>query len=336
MESPATLGVLMATYNDWKSVAHLLPVLDGVLENLGQKAHLVVVDDSSQDHDGRDEVDLRQLRAIEAVDEIQLGSNQGNQRALAVGLAYVARHLAFDRLVVMDSDYEDRPEDIPALLQACRAHDDRRIIFAERARRSEGGLFRIFYFLYQCLFKVLTGYSIAMGNFCVIPWRFIRRIAHIAELWNHFPVSIMRSGLPIAKIPTERGRRLFGRGKMNFVRLIIHAFSGFTIHADVIAVRILLLATALVATFVVLLVMGTVVYFTHDVFVPGWTSQFLLQVLLLATVVMCTAVIVLISVLSMRMQPPMVPFHDYARFVFQVLRHDRHGGARPLPFPDGA
>lgn len=330
MDSQGKLGILMATYDDWMSVAHLLPVIDATLLGLGCTAHVVIVDDSSRHSEGKESLHLERLKAIEAIDEIQLGSNQGNQRALAVGLGYISRNLSFDALIVMDSDNEDRPKDLPALLQACRAQQNNKIVFAERTKRSESSTFKFFYFLYKRLFKLLTGHSISVGNFCIIPWQFIRRIAHLAELWNHFPVSIMRSGLPFSKIPTTRGARLFGKGKMNLVRLIIHAFSGFTIHADVIAVRIMLLATGLVGVFLLLSAAGLIIHFTNDIFVPGWTSQFLFQFLLLATMVMCTAVIVLISVLSMRMQPPLVPFHDYSRFVFEIVRH-RCGQADSSP-----
>ncbi|MBF0268011.1 MAG: glycosyltransferase [Alphaproteobacteria bacterium] len=312
----------MATYDDWMSVGHILPVIDATLHQLGHKAHVVIVDDSSRHFEGKEQIRPENFKAIEAIDEIQLGSNQGNQRALAVGLGYIARNLMFDALVVMDSDNEDKPEDLPALLKAYLDHQGAKIVFAERTKRSESSVFKFFYVLYKWLFKFLTGHSISMGNFCIIPWHSIRRIAHLAELWNHFPVSVMRSGLSFAKIPTTRGIRLFGKGKMNLVRLIIHAFSGFSIHADVIAVRIMLLATGLVGVFLLLTMAGVIIHFTNDIFVPGWTSQFLFQFLLLATMVMCTAVVVLISVLSMRMQPPLVPFHDYSKFVFEIVRQE--------------
>ena len=315
-----TCGILMATYDDWRSVAHILPLIDKVLVSRDLIGHVIVVDDSSRHQDGKELIVDLPLTAIRTIDEIELGSNQGNQRALAVGLGYIAKNCKFDFLVVMDSDNEDKPDDLPLLFDTCKTHNFENIIFAERAKRSEGIVFSLFYSIYKFLFKMLTGSSISMGNFCIIPWRHIKRIAHISQLWSHFPASIMRSGLPYAKIPTERGKRVFGTGKMNLVRLIIHAFSGFTIHADVIAVRIILVASALVLLFPVALVVLTLVRFGTDFLVPGWTSQMLMEIFLLASMAMCTAVIVLILVLSMRMQPPMTPFHDHMRFVFEVVR----------------
>lgn len=315
-----TCGILMATYDDWRSVAHILPILDEILARRGMKGHVVVVDDSSRSTDGKEMVEALQLSAIAAIDEVQLGSNQGNQRALAIGLGYIGCNVAVDFLVVMDSDNEDKPEDVGRLLDACAAEDGRRIVFAERTKRSEGLAFQLFYLLYKWVFKLATGGSISMGNFCIIPGRFVKRIAHVSELWNHFPISIVRSGLPFTKIPTIRGTRLFGRGKMNIVKLIVHAFSGFTIHADVIAVRILLLASGLVGLFLLVLAGATLTRFSTDLLPPGWTSQMMMQVFTLVMLVLCTSIIVLISALTMRMQPPMIPFHDYGRFVFETVR----------------
>ncbi len=310
--------ILMATYDDWRSVAHIIPELDARLAGLNLRGQVVIVDDSSDDVDGKDLIANLSLSVIESIEEIQLGSNQGNQRAMAVGMAYVARHYECDYLIAMDSDNEDKPEDVTTLLVKCRESKNAKIIFAERTRRSEGRVFKLFYGIYKRLFKALTGKSISVGNFCVVPGGMIRRIAHISELWNHFPISIIRSGLSYDMAPTDRGTRLYGQGRMNLIKLIIHAFSGFSIHADVIAVRLILFASGLGAFFVVFLVFTSVMRFATEMLIPGWASMMLMQIFLLFAVVTCTALIVLTLVLSMRMQPPMIPYHDYEKFIFET------------------
>lgn len=315
-----TCVVLMATYGDWLSIAHIIPKLDEVLLRFGLKGRVIVVDDSSIDMQGIEILPSLSLSAIETIDKIQLGSNQGNQRAMAVGIAYVARHMPCDYLVAMDSDNEDKPEDVAALLHACQAHGNRKIVFADRTKRSENRSFRFFYALYQRIFTLMTGKSISVGNFCVIPGHFSSRIAHIGELWNHFSVSILRSGLPHEKIPTERGVRLFGQGKMSLTKLIVHAFSGFSIHADIIAVRVMLFASMLVGLFFVVALMLIVLQVSGHVFIQGWTSQMLMQIFTLFVFLLSAALIILIMVLSLRTQPSLIPYHDYARFIFETSR----------------
>ncbi|MCC7015896.1 MAG: glycosyltransferase [Rhodospirillales bacterium] len=315
-----TCVILMATYDDWLSIAHMIPKLDEVLLRFGLRGRVIVVDDSSDDTRGIEILPSLSLKRIETIDRIQLGSNLGNQRAMAVGVAYVAKHVPCDYLVVMDSDNEDRPEDVAALLDACFVHDNQKIIFADRTKRSEGQAFKMFYMLYKLIFSFMTGKSISVGNFCVIPGYLVKRVAHITELWNHFSASILRSGLPNDKIPTERGVRLFGQGNMNLVKLIVHAFSGFSIHADVMAVRIMLFASILILSFFIVAVVLASLQISVHFFIPGWTSQMLMQFFILFILLFCTSLILLILVLLLRMQPPLIPYHDYMRFIFDVRR----------------
>ena len=66
----------------------------------------------------------------------------GHQRAIATGLCYAHDHLPAHVVVVMDGDGEDAPQDVPRLLDQVRATDGRKIVFAERTKRSESVVFR--------------------------------------------------------------------------------------------------------------------------------------------------------------------------------------------------
>ena len=315
-----TVAILTATYNDWLSFAHLLPLLDDTLDSLGAKGRVVVVDDGSVDFEGKNMVAECSLKAIKSVDGLVLGDNQGNQRAVAIGLAHVAEHVACDYLVLMDSDHEDKPEYIPRLLEACREGGDREIVFAERTKRSEGLLFTFFYRLYQWIYKAFTGYNIAVGNFSVIPGHLIRRLSYVGELWNHIPASIMRSGIPFDIIPSERGKRRFGKSSMNLVHLVVHAFSAFTVFADVFAVRLILWTLGLAF----LLVPGSMVLvgfkFGAGVAALSWLLQILGLLLVVLIQILGISVILLFLALSMRLKPPMIPAHDYGKFICEVNR----------------
>ena len=315
-----TVAILTAAYNDWLSFAHLLPLLDNTLDSLGAKGRVVVVDDGSVDFEGKNMVAECSLKAIKSVDGLVLGDNQGNQRAVAIGLAHVAEHVACDYLVLMDSDHEDKPEYIPRLLEACREGGDRKIVFAERTKRSEGLLFTFFYRLYQWIYKAFTGHNIAVGNFSVIPGHLVRRLSYVGELWNHIPASIMRSGIPFDIIPSERGKRRFGKSSMNLVRLVVHAFSAFTVFADVFAVRLILWTLGLAF----LLVPGSMVLvgfkFGAGVAALSWLLQILGLLLVVLIQILGISVILLFLALSMRLKPPMIPAHDYGKFICEVNR----------------
>ena len=68
-------------------------------------------------------------------------------------------------LLIMDSDGEDKPEDITRLLEECKKNGNK-IIFAKRKKRKESIIFRTLHFFYKKIFKMLIGKELDFGNFC--------------------------------------------------------------------------------------------------------------------------------------------------------------------------
>jgi glycosyltransferase involved in cell wall biosynthesis len=315
-----TIVVLTPTFNDWLSVRDLLPLIDRAIASVGARGKVVVIDDGSTDDRGRADVPGLNLSAIESVDELALTRNQGNQRALAIGIGFVADRMTGDFLIVMDSDLEDDPKYIPDLLNRCLSAGGRSIVFAKRAERSEGLAFRAMYWLYRRLFRLFTGTRISVGNFSVIPWSLVPRLANVGELWSHFPAAIMRSRLPYQSIPIPRGRRLHGKSTMNTVPLIAHAFGGFTVHAEAFAVRALIAAIVLSGVIILTgLGLAALRLFT-DIPITGWTSVIIGVLMIMLFQVISTAVNTLFLVLSLRTQTPMIPVQEYGRFIVGVSR----------------
>lgn len=313
-----TVTILMATYNDWTCVAHLLPRIDAELSRMGRRGEVVVVDDGSVDLAGRDQVAALRLGSIDRVRSVTLTRNMGNQRALAIGIAHLGATGCGDHVILMDSDHEDDPTYIPALIQACEDEGDRKVIFAERTKRSEGRVFRVFYGLFQKLYQLLTGQRIDVGNYSVIPGAMVRRISTIAELWSHYPAAIMRARVPFGRIPSTRSTRFAGKSSMSLVPLVVHALSGFSVHAETIGARTLLAAGGLGLAILggLALVVGLKLF--TDLPIIGWTSQFGALLLILLFQLMIAAFIMVFIVVSVRMQVPFIPAREFATFVDQV------------------
>lgn len=315
-----SVAVLMPTYNDWLSIAHMLPLLDEIFQKLEMRCHVVIVDDGSSDHSGRELIADQSLRAVRTIEEIALIRNHGNQKALAVGFGYVASTLSVDFLIVMDSDHEDRPGDIPALLVKCAQTGGRQVIFAERSKRSENFIFRSFYFAYRCIFRAATGRHISMGNFCVIPAAMVQPTANISELWSHFPASLIRARIPFDRIPTTRGKRLFGTSSMHLVPLVTHAFGAFAIFADVIATRGLVLATILSLIMVGVGILIVVLRLATNLVAFGSANILIALLFMMLIQIIGFTILLLMVTSSMRLQPPMIPQRDYRQFVSRITK----------------
>jgi dolichol-phosphate mannosyltransferase len=105
-----SLSVVIPVYNDEEVLEELHARLRRAIEGLCRQDEIVFVDDGSQD---RSREILRELIPRDSsVRVVELVRNFGQLNAIAAGLD----HARGDVIVIMDSDLQDRPEDIATLL----------------------------------------------------------------------------------------------------------------------------------------------------------------------------------------------------------------------------
>jgi hypothetical protein len=238
LEPRYAVVVLIPVYNDWAAVSLVIAELDRVMHELDYDVSVLLVDDGSSELVAHS-LDGVTLTAITEVTQLPLRRNLGHQRAIAIGLAHIESSISCDAVVVMDGDGEDKPEDVPRLLQKCQALGNTSIVFAERARRVDRLSFRVLYACYRLAHWILVGMRVRVGNFSAIPNRLLRRLVVVSELWNHYAAAVFAAKLPRSAIETARGRRLRGNPKMNFVTLVAHGLSAISVHSEALAVRLL-------------------------------------------------------------------------------------------------
>jgi hypothetical protein len=245
---------------------------------------------------------------------LHLISNQGHQRAIAIGLSYLADHNNADLVVVMDSDGEDQPEHILDLIEKSKSSPDK-IIFAQRKKRTESFAFKLFYLVYKFIFKFLTGHVITFGNYSLIPASKIKKLANVSEIWNNYPGGVIRSKLPFDSVPLNRGVRLAGKSKMNFTSLILHGMSAISVFLDFTAVRILIFASAMVSCSVI--GAGVAIYFKfvlHQA-TPGWASNLVMGFFIVFIQGFFIALFILFMVLSSRRYTSFIPYFGYNKYI---------------------
>lgn len=241
----------------------------------------VVVDDTG----GRDpQVD--RIRSLPDVRVVEAPFNLGHQRAIVYGLRSVASGIGDDDIVVtLDADGEDRPDDLPRLLEPLAdASGSGRVVVARRTRRRTSLSFKAMYLVFRVLFRMLTGTSVRSGNYAAYHgWLAKRMLLH-----PHFDLcyssSLLTLNREIEFVPCERGERYAGRSKMGFSRLFLHGLRMMMPFADRIAMRALILFTV-TFTLGVLLSLGVLgVRVLTDAAIPGWATSTILAMLLLSFV----------------------------------------------------
>ncbi len=259
------LVIVMPVYEDVEASSRLFRELAA---KFGSGVHLVVVDDGS----------VRRPLALSDLEEagvagtlLKLRRNVGHQRAIAIGLGFASEHVGADtRIVVMDSDGEDLPSTIPALLE--RLEDERiDVVVAERRSRVETLRFKLFYLLYRRLFGMLTGRSISFGNFMAMKPHAVKRLVAMQELSIHIAGTVLASKLRMATRPLDRGPRYAGKSKMNFVGLALHGFKALMIFAEDVLVRVGI-ACALIAALSLLGAVAAILLKLLGFSTPGWFS----------------------------------------------------------------
>ena len=158
MNDPKAVVIVTPVYEDQEAASKLFQEL----KTLPLPVFVVAVDDGSV----RQPLDISSLEQadVEGV-VLRLNRNVGHQRAIAIGLGYVADQMPeADQVVTMDSDGEDVPQSIPELLSALDPSDVD-VVVARRSKRTESFKFRAFYAVYKVVFRILTGRQIDFGNF---------------------------------------------------------------------------------------------------------------------------------------------------------------------------
>lgn len=257
--------ILIPVYNDWASLG---PVLKEIaqLSGLDQSRNyqvLVVNDGSFEPAPNYTDMGI-------VINQLDLHTNVGHQKAIAVGLSYIHHHVPCTGVVILDGDGEDVPSDIPRLIEASANRE--RIVFAQRKSRQAGLLFKLFYFFYKIIFRVLTGKAISFGHFVYLPIGVVTRLVYAPEIANHLPAAILRSGLPYSSLPIERGRRVAGRSKMGLSGLMLHGLGAISVFIERVAVRLLLFSLSMIGfTLIGIAIILAIRWFT-DLAIPGWAS----------------------------------------------------------------
>jgi hypothetical protein len=296
MKTIKRIYCLAPVFNDWESFEILLSNIRKLQEsNPDYMLSVIAVNDGSTEERG--DLDLQGMD----VTVLHLKINIGHQRAIAVGLQYIYNETSdYDYVVVMDSDGEDKPENIPELMHKAELLQSKKIIFAQRKKRQESSLFKIGYFFYKYLFYFLTGQKISFGNFSMIPKKLLGKVVHQNNIWNHYSGGIIQSKIPYDMVLIDRGKRYKGTSKMNFNSLIIHGLSSIAVYFDFLSLRIL--RCTLYGIAICCLSVGIILYkkfFSHTA-IPGWASSLILIISGIILQLFSVTLIVLLLQLSSR------------------------------------
>lgn len=225
--------ILIPLYNDWKSVSQLLGAIDLQINNWDAEVSIIIVNDASIEK--RSGLDLN-FKKIKSVKILNMKENRVHQRCIAAGLKYTYKNEDFDRIIIMDADGEDRPEEISDFFKKAQENPSKTIV-GNRYQRLESTFFKIMYEIHKLLTLIFTGKLIKFGNFSCLPKEHVQQLIQKPYLWNSYSSSVLRTINNRMAIPSIRGARYFGPSKMNFLGLVFHSLGIISVFRNVVIVR---------------------------------------------------------------------------------------------------
>ena len=213
--------ILIPVYNDWESLDKLLIEINKNIEFFNDiNFECLIVNDASSINPP----ELYKPTNFKLVELLNMRDNKGHARCNAFGIRYIFHNKEFDKLILMDGDGEDRPEEIVLLVEKITENPNTSVV-AKRIKRSEGPFFQILYQLHKLLTIISTGKVINFGNYSCLIKDDIKKLSTQESLWSSFSGSVKKHIFLFNTIDSIRGKRYFGPSKMSIYRLIIHSLS---------------------------------------------------------------------------------------------------------------
>ena len=225
--------ILIPLYNDWKSVSVLLKKIDLQINSWDAEVSVIIVNDAStEERSGLDS----NYKKITSVKILNMKENRVHQRCIAAGLKYIYKNEDFDRVIIMDADGEDRPEELSDFFKKAQVNSSMTIT-GNRYKRSEGFVFRALYEIHKLLTLIFTGKLIKFGNFSCLPKDHVKQLIQKPYLWNSYSSSVVRTIDDRTFIPSIRGLRYVLPSQMNFTALVFHSLAIISVFRNAVIIR---------------------------------------------------------------------------------------------------
>lgn len=222
--------VLMPAYNEAENLVEVVPAVATMLESLGRSWEIVVVDDGSNDETRSAMAGLRS----DQVRYVRLRRNSGKSAALSIGLE-LSRGT---KIVLMDADGQDDPNEVPKLLAALD-EGGVDLVTGRRAVRNDRFIKRNTSKIYNGVTAKVTGVPGKDFNsgLKAMTDELGESLEMYGELHRYIPVLAVWNGFKVKEVDVEHHERLHGKSKFGRARF----WRGFL---DLVTVKFLTTYTA--------------------------------------------------------------------------------------------
>ena len=270
-----SISVVVPIYNDEEVITELHRRLRPVMEQITKDYEIILVNDGSRDHSWEKMLEVR--RENEHIKAVRLNRNFGQQSAIAAGLSLTTK----DLIVLMDSDLQDRPEDIPVLIDALLADEEATMAIAQWEERKDSRMKIAVSRLFQHVSNRITDIHTMprLGIFRVMKKSVVMELRNFPEKTATTVSLLYYIGSKYVAVPLKRDARFAGKSGYNLRKMLnltfarIFSFSMFPI-------RMVTYLGAIICVGSMIAALALIIYKLMGNVLAGWTSMIVLMLFL--------------------------------------------------------
>ena len=270
-----SISVVVPIYNDSEVIHELIKRLSPVLESITADYEIILVDDGSRDDSWLQMLAVRQANA--SIKAVRLSRNFGQQSAIAAGLSLTSKEL----IVLMDSDLQDRPEDIPVLIDALLADEKATMAIAQWEERKDSRFKLAVSRLFQRVSNSITEIHTMprLGIFRVMKKSVVEELRNFPEKTATTVSLLYYIGSRYVAVPLKRDARFAGKSGYSLSKMLALTFARI-FSFSMFPIRIVTYLGALLCVGSMVTALALIIYKLVGNVVAGWTSMMVLMLFL--------------------------------------------------------
>ena len=270
-----SLSVVVPIYNDEEVIDELMRRLTAVVETIVKEYEIILVDDGSRDHSWS--IMQSERARYQHLRIARLSRNFGQQNAIAAGLSLTTKEL----IVLMDSDLQDRPEDIPLLIDALMTDHEATMAIAQWEERKDSRMKIAVSRLFQTVSNKITDIHTMprLGIFRVMKKSVVDELKRFPEKTATAVSLLYFIGHKYVAVPLKRDARFAGTSGYNLSKMLALTFARI-FSFSMFPIRMVTYLGALLCVGSIIAALGLIIYKLVGNVVTGWTSMMVLMLFL--------------------------------------------------------
>ncbi len=214
MNSKTELSIIIPVFNEEESILELIAEIHGVMKDSTADYEVIFIDDGSND-DSYDKI--RSLADKDSrIIGVRFRRNYGKAAALSEGF----RISRGKTVVTMDSDLQDDPAEIPALME--KLNEDYDVISGWKKSRKDPWTKKYPSKIFNLVTRIMSGIRIHDFNCGLKIYRseVVKTVKVYGELHRYIPVLAKLAGFRVSELVVNHRPRKFGKTKFGASRFL--------------------------------------------------------------------------------------------------------------------